>query len=68
MSIDYEQQTDGIACHSINDEGDDFYVGFIKHNSEGYFVINIGRRVTLTCKQMLLIGNKLSDMNKAQRE
>jgi hypothetical protein len=64
MSIDYDMQQDGVVCYGYNDDGDDFYIGFITPNSEGYYVINVGRGVTLTCLQLKLISEKLSKINK----
>jgi hypothetical protein len=63
MAIEYDKQEDGIACHGFNDYGDGFYIGFIKPNSEGYYVIKIGRKVTLSCLQLKLISKKLSKIN-----
>jgi hypothetical protein len=64
MAIDYNNQKDGIACHGYNDDGDQFYIGFITPNSEGFYVIKVGRKVILTCLQLKLISQKLSKINK----
>tara|TARA_R110002126_G_scaffold101189_2_gene233182 strand:+ start:1884 stop:2105 length:222 start_codon:yes stop_codon:yes gene_type:complete len=67
MIVEFKDSDDLISVFDLDgfNGDDDIFIGSIKNNKDdGYFWFHPARgRIPLTCKQLINIANKLSELN-----